>query len=457
MINSVPTTENDYGTFRSWIKKVRSRTLSRRHCRLGVLAGLLCLVSGAVSGYPALPESDGQEHLGVATCASSVCHGSALERESTSVLQNEFVTWSRYDRHRNAYNTLLNQDSQRIARNLGLENAHEAKICLDCHADNVSAEMQGERFDITDGVGCESCHGGSEQWIASHILPATDQEEPIGLYPTASPEAVARLCLSCHLGTEDKFTTHRIMGAGHPRLSFELVTFMELMPPHWARDDDYQTRKGDSNLVNLWVVGQLMAAQEMLELMEHHWVSNPQLVPEVALFDCHACHHAMSEQRWKPFELIAGVEPGALRVNLAPFAFVLPIYEGLIGEPNAQMLDSIRALNRATSGSTATFQSALNALKVGLNQARDRAPSKITMEHSHGMLRAIARNAAEGDYRDYALAEQAAMAMNLMLESTGRWQATRPEMDALFEVLASEDHYLPEAFAAAAAQLSKVL
>ena len=200
-----------------------------------------------------------------------------------------------------------------------------------------------------------------------------------------------------------------------------------------------------------------MAAQEMLELMEHHWVSNPQLVPEVALFDCHACHHAMSEQRWKPFELIAGVEPGALRVNLAPFAFVLPIYEGLIGEPNAQMLDSIRALNRATSGSTAAFQTALSAIKVGLSQARDRAPSKITVEHGQSMLRAIARNAAEGYYRDYALAEQAAMAMNLMLESTGQWQSTRPEMDELFQVLASEDNYLPEAFAAAAAQLSKAL
>ena len=46
-----------------------------------------------------------------------------------------------------------------------------------------------------------------------------------GLYPTSDPVAQARLCLSCHFGNRDKFVTHRMMGAGHPRMSFELETF----------------------------------------------------------------------------------------------------------------------------------------------------------------------------------------------------------------------------------------
>lgn len=424
------------------------------------VGGAMFLVVFGASGLPlALPDQDGQQHLGVATCASSVCHGSALERNSTLVLQNEFVTWSRHDRHRNAYNTLLNTDSQRIARKLGLENAHEAQVCLDCHADNVPVELRGTRFDLTDGVGCESCHGGSEEWIASHVLPASKRVEGALAqpYPTSEPKDLARVCLSCHLGTEDKFTTHRIMGAGHPRLSFELVTFLELMPPHWEKDEDYKARKGDSNLVNLWVVGQLMSAQEMLALLDSHLIREEKLVPEIALFDCHACHHAMSEKRWKPFALAKGAEPGSLRINLAPLAFLLPIAEGLLGSPNPEMLQALRALNTAVSESKADFTLALNTLSIELETVRAIAPEVLTEQQRIAMLKAIARNASRGHYRDYSLAEQALMAMNLMLEDSGRWASTRAEIQALFDTLKHEDHYSPESFATAATRLKEVL
>jgi hypothetical protein len=60
------------------------------------------------------------------------------------------------------------------------------------------------------------------------------------MYPTEQPEVRAKLCLSCHFGTEDKFATHRIMGAGHPRISFELDTFTEIQPAHFRVDEDYK-------------------------------------------------------------------------------------------------------------------------------------------------------------------------------------------------------------------------
>ena len=87
------------------------------------------------------------------------CHGSVRARDATNVAQNEYVIWTRRDRHRAAYNTLLTDDSKRC-KNLGLKSAHEADMCLDCHADNVAVEKRGERFQIDDGVGCEACHGG---------------------------------------------------------------------------------------------------------------------------------------------------------------------------------------------------------------------------------------------------------------------------------------------------------
>ena len=69
------------------------------------------------------------------------------------------------------------------------------------------------------------------------------------------------------------------------------------------------------------------------------------------------------------------------------------------------------------------------------------------------MLRSLAENAAVGDYHDYALAEQAAMAMNLMLRSLNLWDATRPKMQAVFATLESETDYQPAAFARSASNL----
>ena len=246
-----------------WGRRSMSTMMHARWIRgLGLLSSLLLAMAAGAE----LPQYDGKVHEGVASCASSVCHGATIERSGTNVLQNAYVTWTRYDKHAGAYNVLLNEQSKRIARNLGLPNAHEADLCLDCHADNVPEELRGADFDITDGVGCEACHGGSEDWIARHTAPEATHADNIahGLFATDDLTARTDLCLSCHLGTEDKFATHRIMGAGHPRLSFELSTFTELEPPHWARDADYAQRKGLETAVTTWTTGLLASARHAL-------------------------------------------------------------------------------------------------------------------------------------------------------------------------------------------------
>ena len=123
------------------------------------------LASVAVMAQP-LPYQSQHQTLGTVTCASSLCHGSVKLWKDSNVLQNEYLTWSRIDKHARAYNILLNERSQRIVRNLGLKQpAHEAKICLDCHAHVIPQERRGERFKVTDGVTC----GGPRQ--AVHVVP----------------------------------------------------------------------------------------------------------------------------------------------------------------------------------------------------------------------------------------------------------------------------------------------
>src|SRR4051812_45577713 len=147
-----------------------------------------------------LPYAAPGQSLGVVNCASSLCHGSVSPWKDSSILQNEYVTWSRVDKHATrAYHVLLEERSQRIARNLGLkEPAHQAKLCLDCHAYNPPPAQRGERFKVADGVSCEACHGPAETWIRSHVAPGATHAQNVkdGLYPANEPIAQAKLCLS---------------------------------------------------------------------------------------------------------------------------------------------------------------------------------------------------------------------------------------------------------------------
>ena len=186
---------------------------ARLHWIVALVGGFLATsAAGLAQQLPPVPHHDKAMHLGVATCASATCHGAVTPAQGGVVLQNEYTTWQTRDKHANAYNLLLNEQSQRIARNLGLEAAHTADICLDCHTDNVPPERRGPQFQLTDGVGCEACHNGAQDWIQVHTIGDQDAHRrnlAAGLYPlpirspgprSASPATSATRPSSCPTG-----------------------------------------------------------------------------------------------------------------------------------------------------------------------------------------------------------------------------------------------------------------
>ena len=85
---------------------------------------LLLAPLGATS--ETLPQAGGDKHMGVATCAASQCHGSAVPRDGSNVLQNEYVTWTQNDPHAGAYQVLTTDEATAIAARLGLVSATTA-------------------------------------------------------------------------------------------------------------------------------------------------------------------------------------------------------------------------------------------------------------------------------------------------------------------------------------------
>ena len=425
--------------------------------------GLLMLLSPLQllnAQEPPLPHYGPNKHLGVVNCAGNTCHGAPRAYENAAVLQNEYVTWNRQDSHANAYNVLLNDESKRIARNLGLTAAHEAKICLDCHADNVPPERRGERFQLEEGVSCEACHGGAENWVLQHVTAGNSHQQNLdaGLYPTEDPIARAKLCLSCHYGDSNKFVTHRIMGAGHPRMSFELDTFTAIQPAHYQVDDDYKQRKPYWNGVQTWAIGQAVAVETMMEnLLDPKLHQDAGIFPELVFFDCFACHHSLNDIRWGPRKT-TGLGPGVVRLNDANLLMLQQIMQRVAPDIGNTLRSEIRNLHQATAqGMPAARQVAQRVLSLARTSQNRLAQHQFSTDDMIALLGNMVTLGLQGEQRDYAVAEQGAMAISSLintLDAAGQVSANQRSrlegiLDKLYAALGNEDNYKPQQFIAA--------
>jgi len=416
-----------------------------------LVTGLVALFSGITQGA-ALPQYAPDKHLGVASCASSQCHGAVKFYEDSDIRRNEYRTWSREDAHSNAYAVLKSKFSRQMAARLGLKNAHEAKVCLDCHADNVPKSKRGRKFQITDGVGCEACHGGGERWIESHAEKDATHRENVskGLYPSEIPARRARLCLSCHLGDETKFATHELMAAGHPRLSFELDTFT-LTQTHYDIDDDYLKRKAFPGNVETWAAGVALTANQTLDIIKGFGFSAPGLFPEIALFDCHACHHAMTDKRLARRLTTGSLPAGTIRLNDSSFIMLYIISKHVVPDMSGQLLKQVQSLHRGVLSGKGTVVSRASELDRTVTAIQKKLAA---YDFKANIIRAIRTTILEfggkGEFRDYSGAEQATMAVDLLTFAVREEARYKSHIDRLYKTLEKESSYRPANFKTAA-------
>ena len=414
----------------------------RNRCFLSLFAAIVMAARPASGADPhasnvVLPQYSRDRTLGVASCANSLCHGSIGKWQGSDVQRNEYTIWSRADKHARAYSVLLSKTAQDIAEKYFSppRPAHEAKECLDCHAHNVAAAERTaskyaatERgFVLADGIICESFHGPAERWKERHVERGATHASNIanGMYPTSDDVARARLCLSCHFGTADKFVNHRMMAAGHPRMSFELDTFTQISPAHFQPDSDWQRRKGRWDAVRAWAVGQAVAAQELLTILDHPIRGRAGLFPEPVLFDCHACHSPMRQREESTREARRNAKLGLVRLNDSNFLMLRQIVRRVDPPAAADFTEHVDRMHRAVT-----------MANDGLAEARamaaviERLLPKISKHHfsiadMKAIVTGLITDGEAGQYRDYSGAEQAVMA----LQSIADFMIRRGELD----------------------------
>lgn len=410
-----------------------------------LILSVLSSLSAWAQVTPETPYSDGVPHQGVMGCYGSTCH-SRQEATGAVVRQNEILSWQDQSytsgAHLRAYKTLLSDRSIAITDRLGLNKPHQEPSCLGCHSDNIPTNLRGPKFQTDDGIGCEACHGGSVNWLTQHYEVGASHAKNIslGLYPLEDAETRAGVCLSCHLGSsnENQFVSHRMMAAGHPRISFELDLFTALQSHH-DEDLDYFDRKTVQPGVHNWVIGQAIALKQQLALFQNPTLNKDGVFPELVFFDCLACHREISDDpNWRP-EVRPNPGrpqvPGVVKFNDANMIMLLAAAKEIAPEIAPEFDTEIKAFHASLSGSKRTTEDVNNSL-ISLTDDLIAATSKTNFSKTQtlNILDTVVEDALTRRYTDYVAAEQAIMAVDTLLSSMiATNQVSNTEVEGLRE------------------------
>ncbi len=377
---------------------------------------------------PRTPLSDGLIHEGILSCSGSICH-SRQEATGVIVRQNEILSWqdqtSTSGAHLRAYKILLSERSIALTKRLGMALPHEEPACLGCHSDNIPEALRGPKFQPDDGITCEACHGSSVNWLSQHyeVNASHAKNVELGLYPLEDAQTRAEVCLSCHFGSsnDNQFVTHRMMAAGHPRISFELDLFTELQSHHDI-DFDYAKRKKVQTGAHVWVIGQAAALKQQLTLFQNPALNKDGVFPELVFFDCLACHREISDDPdWRPEVRVnpgRPQAPGIVKFNDANMIMLLATALQIAPETAPRLDAEIKAFHKSLSGgerSTSDVTESLISLIDSLVAKTEE--TEFSKDKTLNIINTVIEDALTRRYTDYVSAEQAIMAVDTLLSS----------------------------------------
>jgi Cytochrome c554 and c-prime len=387
-------------------------------------------------------------HEGIATCGGSTCHG-RLAPTGKDVRQNELITWqdttSAAGAHSQAWQVLNRTRAQNIARRLGLGPAQDAKDCLGCHGE--PAALRGQHFQISDGVGCEACHGGAGAWLVSHYAVNVTHADNVkaGMTALEDPRTRAGVCLDCHFGSNKpgQFVTHKMMAAGHPRISFELDLYSALQR-HYDFDADYVKRKPLASGIKFWAVGQAMAVERALSLYAEGSHSTEGAFPEFYFFDCQTCHRRIFDD---PNVQMSAQDNPARPVppGTPPFddenMIMLSAIASVAAPADGERFDAAaRAFHAAMAQGRGDGQAAAGQLAQAARTLADSLAAHVfSRAEAFAALEAVLNGAADR-YTDYEGGAQAVMAADTLLNSLvaqgqisrASAEGVRPEINKLY-------------------------
>ncbi|MEI6240879.1 MAG: multiheme c-type cytochrome [Planctomycetia bacterium] len=363
--------------------------------RLLAAASIVCL--GMVGTGRAAPPGDEPlprpafRYTGADLCVK--CHRSE-QGEWCDVATT--AAW-RHDAHSRSHLALSsdNERTRAMEEALGIKAAATAS-CVACHTHPVDEPAVDEETNVLHGgISCETCHGAGSGYLDPHMQKSwrflsSAEKEAFGMHDLRNPVAKARNCLSCHVGelATDRVITHEMYAAGHPPLpAFEMEAFGVGMGRHWKRvwekspqvqeqaaKAGYAT-EGASEL-DRSLVGSLVALQESVHLARDYAAAaeldaKDRPWPELAVYDCQACHHALAVPSWRQEAGYGQLVPGRPSLVRWPRRLAAVAFEqaGMSTDVDALLAPVVAVLNSRPFGPADGMRQATDAFDEQINHA----------------------------------------------------------------------------------------
>lgn len=441
-----------------------------------LFSGFCCAAMGDERDFLGTPHSGPREVVGLSASKCAICHAKSTNASAEDlptdvagrgndgwIRGDELRTWVREDLHYQAFAVLLGEQSQQMAKRLGIVDAkgqslvHQDRRCLACHSTvpveqmkvNGDLLLQDTRRDskFTIGVSCEACHGPAgnrtgeaKGWEEVHVvdplwrtMDAKRKFEEFGYWDVHSTRTQTRICLSCHMGNVDqkKIITHEMYAAGHPPLpSFELSQFTHQLPRHWRRldekpkpiRDEFLKRSADAGslvafdpadlpITKATLIAALVTVEEAMQYNANLMGNEPGSSewPELANYSCFACHHELQRNGWRKARRFTSV-PGRPSLQEWPFALSQAAVMAL-GEDVADFKDKLHgvaaALDAKPFGEFNDLKQALKAMAAtSEKQSRKLDAMVINPKLVEAFLKQTAQLAAAEQFLDYDSARQ---------------------------------------------------
>ena len=108
---------------------------------------------------------------------------------------NQLKIWEE-SAHANAFKTLQTEAADKIA---GGKAAEDPK-CLKCHVSGhgVDASLLSSKFNIEDGVQCETCHGAGSEYKSKKVMEDHAKSVAAGMTEYENEAAIEKQCRTCH-------------------------------------------------------------------------------------------------------------------------------------------------------------------------------------------------------------------------------------------------------------------
>jgi hypothetical protein len=173
------------------------------------------------------------------------------------------------------------------------------------------------------------------------------------------------------------------------------------------------------------------------------------LFPELVLFDCHSCHHAMGDKRNTAARVGAG--PGFVRLNDSSLLMLRQIARRVVPSEAGAFAQDVARLHKAVASGTDALAQARTVEQLIAAMIPKITTHRFTGDDVRAILVGLIDDGLAGQYTDYQGAEQAVMAVQSVAEFMGRHklmqtQPLKPAMKRLLAAVARDEKYQPVVF-----------